>query len=114
MEAQFKTRDGRLVVKFEATNQKELFELLAKNEEVFDSDVTCGCCHKANLRYRVREVAKDKKTFKYYERTCTECGARLQFGQSNDTVSLFPKRKDGDGNWMPDHGWAKWVPKDEQ
>jgi len=21
---------------------------------------------------------------------------------------LFPKRKDSEGNWLPDKGWTKW------
>jgi hypothetical protein len=23
---------------------------------------------------------------------------------------MFPKRKDKDGNWLPDGGWVKWNP----
>jgi hypothetical protein len=23
---------------------------------------------------------------------------------------LFPKRKDKEGNWLPDGGWVKWNP----
>jgi hypothetical protein len=27
---------------------------------------------------------------------------------------LFPKRKDKDGNWLPDRGWVKWNSKTQQ
>lgn len=92
---------------------KEAFKRLASAQEVFDGDDTCGMCNSADVRFRVREVTKANKTFDYYELVCGKCFARLSFGQSQDTVSLFPKRKDGDGNWLPNRGWSKYVPKDD-
>lgn len=117
MEAQFRTRNGSLFIKFEAPNMKDLFEQLARNQEVFDADTACGCCHKTNLRFRVREVtasAKGGKLFKYFELVCLDCHARLQYGQSNDQVSLFPKRRDEEGNYLPNNGWARYTPKSEE
>jgi hypothetical protein len=113
LEAQFRTRDGRLFIKFEAANMKDLFEQLAKNQEVFDADTACGCCGKTNLRFRVRNVTDKKnpaRKYNYYELTCMDCWARLSFGQSNDTVSLFPKRTDEQGNWLANRGWYKYQP----
>lgn len=114
MEAQFRTRSGALFIKFEAPNQKALFEELARHQEVFDSDTHCGCCGKPNLRFRVRNVTDKKnptRKYNYYELACLDCGARLSYGQSNDQVSLFPKRTDENGNWLPNRGWYKYQPE---
>ena len=40
-----------------------------------------------------------------------DCGAKLAFGANKKGGGLFPKRKDADGNWLPDGGWQKWNPK---
>ena len=113
MEIQYRSRSGRLLVKIQGDNQKEAFKNLSSAQEVFDGDDTCGCCGDADIRFRVREVAKGTKTFSYYELVCHKCFARLAFGQSQDTVSLFPKRKDENGEWLPNRGWSKYVPKTE-
>ena len=114
MEIQYKSRSGRLLIKVDGANQKEAFKNLASAQEVFDGDDTCGCCESADIRFRVREVTKANKTFDYYELVCGKCGARLSFGQSQDTVSLFPKRKDENGEYVKTRGWYRYQPKDEQ
>ncbi len=113
MEIQYRSQNGRLFIKVEGVNQKEVFEKLASAQEVFEADDKCGCCGKANLRFRVRHVPKGTKTFDYYEMVCQDCYARLAFGQSTDTVSLFPKRKDEQGEWLPTRGWSKYVPRED-
>ena len=42
---------------------------------------------------------------------CMDCGARLAFGSHKKGGGMFPKRKDADGNYLPDRGWQKWNPK---
>jgi hypothetical protein len=110
MEIQYRSMNGRLFIKVEGANQKEVFERLASAQEVFEADDKCGVCGGNNLRFRVRHVAKGKQNFDYYEMVCTApgCHARLAYGQSTDTVSLFPKRKNEAGDWLPNRGWAKW------
>lgn len=105
MEAQYKTRDGRLLVKVEAENQKGLFRELAAAQEVFESESECGCCHSQELRFRVRVVDENE----FYELAC-HCGARFEFGQHKKGGSLFPKRRAEDGSALPNRGWAKWEP----
>ncbi len=77
---------------------------------------TCGKCKQHNIVSLVR--TKDKYT--YHERKCKDCGAVLQFGQTD--AGLYPRRyemdgvkpkKDADGKicWLPDQGWIKWDSK---
>lgn len=113
MEIQYRSMSGRLFIKVEGANQKEVFEKLASAQEVFEADDKCGCCGKPNIRFRVRHVAKGNKNFDYFEMSCMDCYARLAFGQSTDTISLFPKRKDESGGYLPNHGWAKYQPKND-
>ncbi len=103
MEAQYKTRDGRLLIKVEAEHQKGLFKELAAVQEVFESESECGCCHAKELRFRVRVVDENE----FYELACV-CGARFEFGQHKKGGSLFPKRRGEDGTALPNRGWAKW------
>lgn len=105
MEAQYKTRDGRLVIKVEAEHQKGLFKELAAAQEVFESEAECGCCRSKELRFRVRVVDENE----FYELACN-CGARFEFGQHKKGGSLFPKRRAEDGTALPNRGWAKWEP----
>ena len=105
MEAQYKTRDGRLVIKVEAEHQKGLFKELAAAQEVFESEAECGCCRSKELRFRVRIVDENE----FYELACN-CGARFEFGQHKKGGSLFPKRRAEDGTALPHRGWAKWEP----
>ena len=39
-----------------------------------------------------------------------DCGAVLGFGQHKKGGTLFPKRKDADGNWLENRGWYKYKP----
>ena len=100
------TRNGLTVT---AETQKELFEELAKNQEVFGID-TCGKCESTNVRYVVREVESNK----YYELRCNNCGAKLSFGQHKGKENtLFPRRKDGEER-LPNGGWRRWNPDTKQ
>lgn len=109
MEAQYKSHNGRLMFKIEGGTQKELFENIADIQEVFESDSVCGMCRSADIHFRVREVQGNK----YFELRCGACNAQFAFGQNKDMKSLFPKRKDDQGNWLPNRGWFKYTPKAE-
>ena len=110
MECQYRSRNGRLYFKVEGGTQKELFENIADLQEIFESDENCGLCKSTDIRFRVREV----KGNKYFELRCLACNAQFAFGQNKDMKSLFPKRKDDDNNWLPNRGWFKWQPKEDQ
>ncbi len=102
MEAQLKTAGGRLLIKLDAPNTKELFKAIASVDEVFNSESACGICNSTDIRFVVRTVEEND----YFELRC-KCGARFQFGQSKKGGNLFPKRKDESG-YLPHGGWAKY------
>lgn len=97
---------GSLTITFEAETQKEVFKYLSSLEEVF-GETKCGKCGSENLRFVVRENDGNE----YYELRCLDCGAKLAFGVMKKGGGLFPRRKDSEGNWLPDRGWTKWNPK---
>ena len=101
-----KYQSGKISVEFDCDTQKELFTQLASFQEVF-CETKCGKCGSENLKFVVRQVDGNE----YHEIRCLDCGAKLQFGVNKKGGALFPKRKDSDGNWLPDKGWTKWNPK---
>jgi hypothetical protein len=106
-------RYGNVELEGEGDTQKVVFSQLAAMTEVFREE-NCGCCNNQNTIFTVRRVpdpkSKGKKEFEYYEKRCLtkNCGARLAYGQHNEGGSLFPKRKDEDGNYLPNRGWVKY------
>jgi hypothetical protein len=114
MKAHYKTANGRLTFEIENESQKGIFEGIASLQEVFEADSLCGACNSPHIRFRVRNVQKGTKTFKFYEMVCQACYAKLCFGQSVDTITLFPKRKTSDNtSYLPNRGWAKYSPNQE-
>lgn len=111
MQIEYKVSD-KLQINFEAANQKEVFQNLAQLSEVF-SISECGACKSKDIRHVVREVPSGKQVFVYYELHCQKCRSKLAFGQSTDTITLFPKRKSEDGGYLDNGGWVKWQKKDE-
>lgn len=102
MEARVKVNDN-LWVTVNAGDQKDLWQQLSSLSEVFGNN-QCGKCNNSQLKYIVREVDGNE----YYELICTKCRAKLSFGQHKQGKSLFPKRKDDEGNYLPDGGWLRW------
>jgi len=100
---------GSLTITFEGETQKDIVKQLSSLEEVF-GESACGKCGSENLRWVVRENDGNE----YYELRCLDCGAKLSFGVNKKGGGLFPKRKDGEGNWLPDKGWTKWNNKTKQ
>ncbi len=98
----------------EGGNQKELFENIAAVSEVFGVQ-ECGACHDKNFKFVVRNVDKEEKgktkSYRYYEYHCTnpKCRAKLAFGSHQEGSTLFPKRKDDEGKWLPNNGWTIYV-----
>lgn len=102
MKVKYKVGD-RLEFELEGSGQKEIFKELATIQEIF-AEEKCGLCSSTNLRFVVRNVDSND----YYELRCNDCGAVLAFGQHKKGGTLFPKRKDDEGNWLPNKGWHKW------
>jgi hypothetical protein len=113
-EAQIKV-SASTIVKVEGADIKEVFRRRSEAEEVMGEE-SCGLCQSKKIRYVVRKAAKGAKSYEFFECHCKDCGARLAFGQSTDTVSLFPKRKlteNGepnmeDGIFGQHNGWSKF------
>ena len=108
----------------------DLFNELSSAQQVF-SVSECGCCKSKNLKFVVRKASSGKKDFNYPEVWCTDCRARLSYGQSEGGV-LYPKIKwsqllsdsdkeqwaeakdyaDKHAGYLPNGGWYKYVKKD--
>lgn len=102
MKVKYKVND-KLEFELEGSGQKEVFKELAMIQEIFGEE-KCGLCGSSNIKFVVRNVEGND----YYELRCADCGAVLAFGQHKKGGTLFPKRKDDDGNYLPSKGWHKW------
>jgi len=104
MKVNYKAKPN-LVIEFEAAGQKELFEEMAGLQEILNHTCQRKDCKgkETKLHYAVREVDGNK----FYELKC-ECGAALGFGSHKVGGTLFPQRKDQEGEWLPNNGWTKW------
>lgn len=107
MHAEFQASE-KLKITLDATGQTDLFNQLADVSEIFSHN-SCGACKSPDIRYVVREVAKGTKKHKYYELHCQKCRSKLSFGQHNEGGTLFPHRKDKEGNYLANNGWVKFV-----
>lgn len=103
MKVNYTANNGRISVEFETDTQREIFQQLSDFQEVFDV-TACGKCASENLRFVVRNIDDNQ----FFEIRCLDCGARLEFGSTKQGGKLFPRRKDKEGNWLPDNGWVKW------
>ena len=102
MKVTYKT--GKFTVEAEG-GTTEIFEQLATFDSVFGN-----CVNKANgsenIGFRHREVDGNH----YYELYDKDSFHVLKFGKTKKDGSLFPRRKDSDGNWLDDGGWTKYDP----
>ena len=102
MKVTYKT--GKFTVEAEGSST-EVFEQLASFDSVFGN-----CVNKANgsenIGFRHREVDGNH----YYEMYDKDSFHTLKFGKTKKDGSLFPRRKDTDGNWLSDGGWVKYDP----
>jgi len=107
MKITYSSKNGRLKAELEGESQKDLFEQISSFQEIFE-EAKCGACQGEDLRFVVRTV--DDNSF--YELHCVSCRSRFAFGQHKGTSgSLFPRRKDSEGNYLPKNGWTKWNPE---
>ena len=106
MKFNYTTGNGKLSVEFDADSQTDAFASFAQIQEVFEES-PCGKCGSEHLRFVVRTVDENQ----FYEIRCQDCGARLEFGVMKKGGRLYPRRKDKEGNWLPDKGWQRWNSK---
>jgi len=106
MKVTYKT--GKFTVEAEGSTT-EIFEQLAAFDSVFGN-----CVNKANgsenIGFRHREVDGNH----YYEMYDKDEFHVLKFGKTKKDGSLFPRRKDADGNWLDNGGWNKYDPNAPQ
>lgn len=97
-------RTGKFTVEAEG-GTTEIFEQLATFDSVFGN-----CKNKANdsenIGFRHREVDGNH----YYEMYDKDSFHVLKFGKTKKDGSLFPRRKDADGQWIDNGGWVKFNP----
>lgn len=110
MQFTYKLSDKMTVV-FDASGQKDVFNILGSLSEIFSYN-QCGACKSPDIRYVVRETSKGNKKFQYHELHCQKCRARLAFGQHSEGGTLFPKKKDEGGEFLPNNGWVKFTKED--
>jgi hypothetical protein len=104
MKVLYTTSDKRMTVEVEGKDNKEIFSQLAVFQEIYEAR-KCQACQSERVQFVVREVQGNT----YYELRCMDCGSTLSFGQKRADGSLFPKRKDKSGEFLPNNGWVKWV-----
>ena len=100
MKVTYTTPTGRLTFEMELASGKQAFEVVAAIQELFE-EADCGCCQSKNIRCDVREYDQNK----YYKLCCNDCAAQLDFGQKKDGKTLFVKRRDKEGQDLPNRGW---------
>jgi len=120
MKVSHKSSNGRIEIFAEGETQKDVFRQLSALQEVFEEQ-KCGVCQGEDLRFVVRTVEDND----FYELHCQtthfdinpphtarQCRAKLAFGQHKGKEgTLFPKRKDAEGKYLPNNGWSVWTPK---
>ncbi len=105
MEAHYRAFGGKLVIKVEGSTIKDLFEQIGPVAEVLDGDDCCGKCGSVHIYPRAREA----QGFTYYELVCSDCRAKLSFGQHKDGGTLWAKRTDEHGNALDHRGWIVYL-----
>lgn len=111
MEAHYRAFNGKLVIKVEGSTIKDLFEQIGPVAEVLDGDDCCGKCQSPHIFPRARDARKkdDGKQVTYYELVCSDCGAKLSFGQHSEGGTLWAKRTDDQGNALDHRGWKVYL-----
>lgn len=92
---------GQYTIEVDGKDSKEAFVNMAGALDCF-GETHCGACGSTELREQVRENGGHT----FYEKRCMECNATLGYGQRKADGSMYPRRKDRDGNWMENRGWS--------
>lgn len=90
-------------IEAEGKDVKDCFTELAGAVEVFSQN-ECRACGSTDVIPVVRDVQGNT----YYEMKCTGCHATLGFGQRRADGAMYPRRKDGEGNFIDNFGWKVW------
>ena len=93
------------MIKIEGETITDLFEKIGPVAEVLDGDDVCGKCQSAHIYPRARTAQE----FVYYELVCSDCGAKLSFGQHKKGGTMWAKRTDEHGNKLDNRGWSVYL-----
>lgn len=112
MKVLYTTKDGRMTVELEGNSQAEIWRQIASFQEVFeDTKITKFEQTSDDVRFTVRKDDDDNEYFelRYAGDNPKLFGVKKAFGQNKKPEGkLFPKRKDKEGNYLPDNGWVKY------
>ena len=104
MKVKYWSPNKRLCLEAEG-DVKEIFKQLALFEEVFCRSTNHKNEKSDELSFSVRE--HDGNDFFEIK---DEDGWAFGFGQTKVGQKLFPRKKDANGEWLPDNGWSKYDP----
>ena len=106
MQVHLKLND-RVTAVAEASEMTEIFEQLAHLAEVFGNMTARKEKYNDGKSYNdvYPVVRTDDKDNKYYELHSRYTPMKKAFGCNKKGGGLFPKRKDKEGNYLPDNGW---------
>lgn len=106
---------GTITAELEGKDQQELFEEIARFQEVF-GDLECSAVIDGELHTSdkvVFRVRTDSEENKYYELMCIDNGPlrfyKKIFGCHKKGGGLFPKKQEGDNLVQGRNYWAKFV-----
>jgi len=99
---QFNIGGGSIV--FDAEGVKDAIKVMSEFMEVFGHQ-ECGKCKSKQV---FPEHRTDDEGHDYYSMKCLSCGCQLSFGQHKKGGTLFTKKKDKKGDWLPNGGWLTW------
>jgi hypothetical protein len=98
--AQIKIRSGQIIVEVDGQTFRELVRGMSEVLEILQID-ECGCCGSTEVRPSYRKSGG----YEFYELLCEKCTATLNLGVRQVDGRLFPRRKDDEGNTLPNGGW---------
>lgn len=114
MEVKYRSACGRFEVMFDEKDQQGLFDRIASFQEIFEDDTNTVIdsveVPVADIRYRVRTNDGNEFYEKVYAGSNPKLfGYKKAYGSSKENKgSLFPQRKDKEGNYYKNNGWHKW------
>jgi|TARA_B100000497_G_C7352054_1_gene229602 hypothetical protein len=103
------TTIGNYTVKVEGDTQIDVWDKMSEMAEILSVGAACG----KTAATDTIPVTRKKDDYIFREWKCVSSGACLGLGQSK-AGSLFPKRKDKDGEWLDNHGWLTWGERKQE
>ena len=104
MAVKVRVQVGKAWLEVDASSPKDAMKRLSGYYEVF-GELVCGQCKSDRLALGHRE----HDDHDYYQQSCLDCGARLDFGQHKNGETVFAKRKLPSGEYDREHyGWYHW------